>query len=612
VAGASEIRAGAAFVEIFAKDSRLVKGLAAAKAKLEAFGKEVAAIGRRIATVGLAGLAGAVAAGKTFADMGSELYRLSQRTGIAVESLSLLKAAASEVGADSLETGLKKMQKAIFGLATGVPETVLTFQRLHLQLADLAGLSADQQLVKIAGAFERIHDPAIRSALAMEVFGKSGTDLLPLIGQGAAELQRRMARAAAEGMVWSQAEAESAEKLKEAWTSLSESTMRALAAIGAAFAPALKATAKQLADIAQRATRWAKENQGLIASFMQIAKITVAVGAGIYLVGKAIMFAGAAFGALRTGAMVIHSVLTGVVAVVSALVGPVGLVIAGLTALGAVFVLTSEGGREALVKLGGAFGQLKEIAGDAIGGIKDALMAGDIQLAAKIMWAALKLAWNTGVNALMNVWREFRDWFVDLYWDMVTAAAKALTWLWGKIRQGWIETRDAAKDLWTYLFGGKDWAKDIVDREQARRKDKAAIDNETSAIRKGLDADRQRDSDRMKSAREAAGKQDESELASLRAEFDALRNQAAEAKKKKLEAGTPEFYAAHKNQPNADELLDLAEKKASVHGTFNASVADRIGIKDPIPKQQLNMLQRLDENTKRLILEFQRANATFT
>jgi hypothetical protein len=126
------------------------------------------------------------------------------------------------------------------------------------------------------------------------------------------------------------------------------------------------------------------------------------------------------------------------------------------------------------------------------------------------------------------------------------------------------------------------------------------------------DQKRQRDSDRMKSAREAAGKQDESELASLRAEFDALRNQAAEAKKKKLEAGTPEFYAAHKNQPNADELLDLAEKKASVHGTFNASVADRIGIKDPIPKQQLNMLQRLDENTKRLILEFQRANATFT
>ncbi len=262
MAGASEIRAGAAFVEIFAKDSRLVKGLAAAKAKLTAFGTEVAAIGKRIATVGLGALAGAIGAGKIFADMGAELFRMSQKTGIAVESLSLLKAAAGEVGVDALETGLKKMQKAIFGLAKGAPEAVQTFDHLGIKIADLAGLSADQQLLKIAAGFEQIHDPAIRTALAMEIFGKAGTELLPLIGQGAQELQRRMARAAAEGKVWSQEEAASAENLKEAWTDLSQSTTRALSAIGAAFAPALQASAKQMASIAQTVTRWAKENQG--------------------------------------------------------------------------------------------------------------------------------------------------------------------------------------------------------------------------------------------------------------------------------------------------------------------------------------------------------------
>src|SRR5207253_2746431 len=104
-------------------------------------------------TVGLGGLAAAVGAGKVFAEMGSELFRLSQRTGIAVESLSLLRAAAREVGADALETGLKKMQKAIFGLAKGAPEAVQTFDHLHLKINDLAGLSADRQLIKIAAAF---------------------------------------------------------------------------------------------------------------------------------------------------------------------------------------------------------------------------------------------------------------------------------------------------------------------------------------------------------------------------------------------------------------------------------------------------------------------------
>ncbi len=347
---------------------------------------------------------------------------------------------------------------------------------------------------------------------------------------------------------------------------------------------------------------------GLIASFLQIAKIAVAVGLGLFLVGKAITLVGSAFGVLQTVTGIIYTVLSGVVSVMSAMLGPIGLVVAGLTALGAVFVLTSEGGRTAIVKLGDSFGELKDIAVETFGGIRDALMAGDMQLAAKILWAGLKLAWGTGVNALMTVWREFRDWFVDMYWDMVTAAAKALNWLWGKIRQGWIETRDAAADLWSFLFGGKDWAKDIVERERARKKEKGAIDAETDAIRKGLDTDRKRDSDQMKAKRDAAAKQDTSELTGLRTEFDALRQQAATAKNKKPEEGTPEFYA---QKQNADELLDMAERKASVHGTFNASVADRIGIKDPIPKKQLDVLERLDENTKRLILEFQRANATF-
>ncbi len=112
----------------------------------------------------------------------------------------------------------------------------------------------------------------------------------------------------------------------------------------------------------------------------------------------------------------------------------------------------------------------------------------------------------------------------------------------------------------------------------------------------------------MTKGREAAGQQDFKELDTLRAELDALRQQAAGAAKK----GRPELYVSGAlPKPNADELLEMAEHKTSVHGTFNASVADRIGIKDPVPKKQLEVMQRIDENTKRLILEFQRANATF-
>ena len=51
------IRAGRAFVELFADDSKLVRGLRRAEMKVRAFGNAVAGIGRRIMMLGTAALA---------------------------------------------------------------------------------------------------------------------------------------------------------------------------------------------------------------------------------------------------------------------------------------------------------------------------------------------------------------------------------------------------------------------------------------------------------------------------------------------------------------------------------------------------------------------------
>src|SRR4051812_10277800 len=113
--GAKDVRAGGAFVEIGAITSGLDKGLAAAAAKLKAFGSAVGSIGKTMLKLGGGILGPLAAAGKVFADMGSELNDASQRTGIAVEALSALKFAAEQSGSslEGLEGGLRKMQKTI-------------------------------------------------------------------------------------------------------------------------------------------------------------------------------------------------------------------------------------------------------------------------------------------------------------------------------------------------------------------------------------------------------------------------------------------------------------------------------------------------------------------
>ena len=75
------IRAGRAFVELFADDSKLVAGLNRAAARLKAFGASVSAIGMKMATLGGVALAPMLGAAKMFGSAGDDLAKMSQRTG---------------------------------------------------------------------------------------------------------------------------------------------------------------------------------------------------------------------------------------------------------------------------------------------------------------------------------------------------------------------------------------------------------------------------------------------------------------------------------------------------------------------------------------------------
>ena len=67
-----------------------------------------------------------------------------------------------------------------------------------------------------------------------------------------------------------------------------------------------------------------------------------------------------------------------------------------------------------------------------VGGISDALAAGDIALAAEILWLSLKVIWQQGVAALNKAWADGKvddrvAWQrVKPYEDVDTARVRAL------------------------------------------------------------------------------------------------------------------------------------------------------------------------------------------
>ena len=191
MASSQGIKAGSAFIELFVNDDKLVKGLQKASKKLKAFGDAIAGWGKKLMGIGTAIAAPLVGFAKVFASGSKELQTLSQRTGISVQSLSELAYAAHLSGTDmeTLEVGIKRMQKMLYQAATGSQTATDALAQLGLTVEDLRGLSPDQQFKLIADKLAAIQSPAVRAALAMQIFGRSGTALLPMMSKGAAGIE---------------------------------------------------------------------------------------------------------------------------------------------------------------------------------------------------------------------------------------------------------------------------------------------------------------------------------------------------------------------------------------------------------------------------------------
>ncbi len=187
VADTRGIRAGRAFVELGVSD-KLSAGLRAAQKKLEAFGAGLRSVGMRMAGIGALAVTAMLGTARAFSDSGDALDKVSQRTGITVEALSELAYAAdlSATDLETLETGLRKMQKSLVAAAEGAEGGRTALGLLGLNVKDLAKLSPDEQFKLLADRISTVRDPALKASLALELFGKAGTKLLPLMADGAA------------------------------------------------------------------------------------------------------------------------------------------------------------------------------------------------------------------------------------------------------------------------------------------------------------------------------------------------------------------------------------------------------------------------------------------
>lgn len=240
--------------DIAAKTAKFEEGMRRVEQRLDktsAFVKKIGAAS--VAGFSVVGVANYI---KGVVDAADAMSTLAQRAQIGVEAFSELAHAAdmADVPIESLSTSIKIMQKQISEAAAGTKGSLQAFQELGVSLADIRKLAPDKQFEAIAEAISKVTDPADRARIAMDLFGKAGSDLLPLLQSGAAGIQRFRAEARGLGVTLTEDVAESIGKVDDSLKRLNRSFAGLSRTIVGGLAPALSGGADALRQMLGGAT----------------------------------------------------------------------------------------------------------------------------------------------------------------------------------------------------------------------------------------------------------------------------------------------------------------------------------------------------------------------
>jgi len=181
-------------------------GLAGLAAKATAVTSAITLIG------GAASISGFVAFTRQTINAQDELSKLSQKTGIAVESLAGLEFAAEQSGVelDKVAKATRAFTLLVAEAGDASSESAKKLAQLGLSYKDLKDLSPEKQLLALADALTKFSEQD-RAVAFTSVFGQKMADLIPLLSSGS----KGLAELIEQGKKLNPVTAESAKKAEQ-------------------------------------------------------------------------------------------------------------------------------------------------------------------------------------------------------------------------------------------------------------------------------------------------------------------------------------------------------------------------------------------------------------
>jgi hypothetical protein len=128
------------------------------------------------------------------AEMGEGFLHAGIKSGATVEQMQRLSFAAKQLGVDQdgLSQVFFRFQTHLANGIKGQKETVQALKLLGISMQDAKRLSADphEAFLRLVQGFTAIQNPTLRAKLAMDLFSRSGYQILPMLTAGREEIEK--------------------------------------------------------------------------------------------------------------------------------------------------------------------------------------------------------------------------------------------------------------------------------------------------------------------------------------------------------------------------------------------------------------------------------------
>lgn len=222
---------------------------------------------------------------KSAIDAGDAANKLSAKTGIAVKDLAGLQMSFNlgGVSTDAMTSSMSRLSK---GMVEG--SKTLDVLKISTKNADGSFKSTRDVLYTLADKFAGMKDGAQKTALALELFGKSGAELIPMLNGGSEAMREMDAMAVKLGMSISEDAAKKAEEFNDTLDLLHMGSQGIARSLAAEMLPTLTSLAGTFLTTMTEGDKLAKTAQFLGNAFKILYSVGVAVVEAFKTVGTVI------------------------------------------------------------------------------------------------------------------------------------------------------------------------------------------------------------------------------------------------------------------------------------------------------------------------------------